>query len=120
MNMPEFYETHGRHQVERSTLHRDSPFNALPFAHSTRTLASYIRPGTQFQSKKSSKNRPPAVTVELGLATARAPPLAPAPSPVAPGELQLEADDEFLEFQRRENQENQPGELQLVLAPEFL
>ena len=54
------------------------------------------------------------------LATARAPPLAPAPSPVAPGELQLEADDEFLEFQRRENQENQPGELQLVLAPEFL
>jgi len=40
MNMPEFYETHGRHQVERSTLHRDSPFNALPFAHSTRTLAS--------------------------------------------------------------------------------
>jgi len=25
-----------------------------------------------------------------------------------------------LEYQRRENQENQPGELQLILDPEFL
>jgi hypothetical protein len=54
------------------------------------------------------------------LATARAPPLAPAPSSTAPGELALVPDGEFLDYQRRENQKNQPGELQLVLDPEFL
>jgi hypothetical protein len=54
------------------------------------------------------------------LATARAPPLACTPSPAAPGELELVPDGEFLEYQRRENQENQPGELQLVLDPEYL
>ncbi len=54
------------------------------------------------------------------LATARAPPRVPTPTPAEPGELELVPDDEFLEFRRRENQENQPGELQLVLDPEFL
>ena len=54
------------------------------------------------------------------LATARAPPLASAPSPVESGEPRHVSDDEFLEYQRRENQEHQPGELQLVLDPEFL
>jgi hypothetical protein len=54
------------------------------------------------------------------LATARAPPPAPAPSPTESGELELVPDEEFLEFRRRENQENQLGELQLVLDPEFL
>ena len=53
------------------------------------------------------------------LATARAPP-APAPSPVKPGELELVLNDEFLKYQRRENQKNEPGKLQLVLDPEFL
>ena len=51
------------------------------------------------------------------LATARAPPPASKPRPASYSELELVADDEFLEFQRRENQ---PGELQLVLDPEFL
>jgi hypothetical protein len=54
------------------------------------------------------------------LATARAPPVSRTPSPAASGELELAPDDEFWEYQRRENQENQPGELQLVLDPEFL
>ena len=54
------------------------------------------------------------------LATARPPPPASKPRPAEPGELELVPDNEFLEFQRRENQENQPGELQLVLDPEFL
>jgi hypothetical protein len=54
------------------------------------------------------------------LATARAPPLARTPIPAAPGELELVPDGEFWEYQRRENQENQLGELQLVLDPEFL
>ena len=51
------------------------------------------------------------------LATARAPPPVPTPSPAEAGELELVPDGEFLEFQRGENQ---PGELQLVLDPEFL
>ena len=51
------------------------------------------------------------------LATTRAPPLARTPSPAA---LELVPNDEFLEYRRRENQQNQPGELQLVLDPEFL
>jgi len=54
------------------------------------------------------------------LATARAPPLAPTPSLTAPGELELVPDGEFLEYRRRENQENPLGEFQLVLDPEFL
>ena len=54
------------------------------------------------------------------LANARAPPPAPTPSPAAPGKLELVPDGEFLEHQRRENQENQPGELQLILDPDFL
>ena len=54
------------------------------------------------------------------LATARAAPPAPAPSPLESGELELVPDEEFLEFRRREGQENQLGELQLVLDPEFL
>ena len=54
------------------------------------------------------------------LATARAPPLARTPSPAAPGELELVPDGEFWEHQRRENHENQLGDLQLVLDPEFL
>ena len=44
------------------------------------------------------------------LATTRAPPLARTPSPAA---LELVPNDEFLEYRRRENQQNQPGELQL-------
>ena len=51
------------------------------------------------------------------LATARAPPPASKPRPASYSELELVADDEFLEFQRCENR---PGELQLVLDPEFL
>ena len=54
------------------------------------------------------------------LATARAPPLARTPSLTASGELELVPDGEFLEYRRRENQENPLGEFQLVLDPEFL
>ena len=54
------------------------------------------------------------------LATARAPPPAASPSLTAPGELELVPDGEFLEYRRRENQENPLGEFQLVLDPEFL
>jgi len=43
-----------------------------------------------------------------------------APSPLESGQPRPVSDDEFLEYQRRENQEHQPGELQLVLDPEFL
>ncbi len=50
-------------------------------------------------------------------ATARAPPPVSKPRPATADELELVADDEYLEFQRRENE---PGELQLVLDPEFL
>ena len=49
------------------------------------------------------------------LATARAPPPAGKPRPAEPGELEVVLDDEFLEFQRRENEPGEPGELQLVL-----
>ncbi len=38
-------------------------------------------------------------------------------SPATAAELELVADDEYLEFQRRENE---PGELPWVLDPEFL
>ena len=55
MNMSEFYVGTRRPQVERSTLHRDSTLTTLQFAHSARILASYIRPGPQFQSKKPSE-----------------------------------------------------------------
>ncbi len=48
------------------------------------------------------------------------PPPASKQRPAEPGELELVPNNEFLEYQRRENQENQPGELQLVLDPEFL
>ena len=51
------------------------------------------------------------------LATARAPPPVSKPRPATADELELVADDDYLEFQRRENE---PGELQLVLDPEFL
>jgi hypothetical protein len=54
------------------------------------------------------------------LATARAPPLVCTLSSSELGELELVTDDEFLEFQRRENQEDQRVELQLVLDPEFI
>ena len=35
-------------------------------------------------------------------------------------EMEVVLDDEFLGFQRREKQRAEPGELQLVLDPEFL
>ncbi len=54
------------------------------------------------------------------LATARAPPRVAMPRPAVTGELDIVPDDEYLEYQRRENQENQPGELQMVFDPEFL
>ena len=46
--------------------------------------------------------------------------LAGAPSPAAPDELELVPHGEFLEYQRRGNQEMQLGELQPVLDSEFL
>ena len=34
--------------------------------------------------------------------------------------MEVVLDDELLEFQRREKQQTDPGELQLVIDPEFL
>ena len=40
--------------------------------------------------------------------------------PAEPTEMEVVLDDELLEFQRREKQQTDPGELQLVIDPEFL
>jgi hypothetical protein len=72
MNMPGFYVGDHHHQVEKSTLHRDSTLNTPKRVPSATTPANYMRPGNKFTPKKISEKPPPVATVELGLTVASA------------------------------------------------